>query len=499
MRPVSVTVLRRWCVAAVVAASLLAIAGCSDDDASASTAQCGPVPIAGPSGFCDGAVALSGEIPADMMADPASLDVASARRMVDCFAWESFAALNWAAGADCRGVPDETTGAARDWTSDRVWETFKEPYELFQATDATWDPAGVSFDDAAPSGACDLDDGDKLVRRTFKFPLGEPLLPEDSQAFLPGAVLVDQQGNSVWYEIVINRDIFDYLRDAGLARSGSYSYGGPLGGAGEVDFPSGDTGASGAGSIEIKAAWRELTDADDTSRYFTQDAVVYDGTDCTEQTMGLVGLHIVRKLPSSPKWVWATFEHEDNVPPQGSSGDGRDYNFFSADCAESPPDDCAFQVAIIDEDDECCPNLITFPGPENSINQVTRLTAIQGTAEIGESFRAAFAAADSPFRYFQLVGTQWAKPQGQLPGALRRPCNPSGPWGVPEPAAGEPCYEQIPPVLRNTSMETLIVQTDEQGIQRSTDSCMNCHFAGGVDGSYLWLDAMLNPYEISAD
>jgi hypothetical protein len=53
--------------------------------------------------------------------------------------------------------------------------------------------------------------------------------------------------------------------------------------------------------------------------------------------------------------------------------------------------------------------------------------------------------------------------------------------------------------LRNTSKETLFVQTDGEGVQRTTDSCMNCHFAGGVDGSYLWHDAMINPYPVTDD
>lgn len=47
----------------------------------------------------------------------------------------------------------------------------------------------------------------------------------------------------------------------------------------------------------------------------------------------------------------------------------------------------------------------------------------------------------------------------------------------------------MPEFLRNTSMETRFVQTDETGTQRVTDSCMSCHFAGGIDGSYLWPDA----------
>lgn len=482
----------------VLAVSAAALDGCSD--AGVASPACGPVPISPPAGLCDGSVALGSAIPADMALDPADLDDATARRMVDCFAWESFAALSWPASAQCRGTPSEARGAATDWTTERVWETYAEPYELFQATDTTWDPAGVSFDQPPAAGACgDLAAANKVLRRTAKFPLGEQLASEDSQAFLPGANLTDQHGNVVWYEITINRDVFDYVRDAGLARTGAYSFAGPGPGLPPVSLPTAANGASGAGTIEIKAAWREMTSDDDLSRYYTQQAVTYDGSECDVKTVGLVGLHVARKVPSSPKWIWATFEHEDNVPDAGTNGDGRDYNFFSRACAEDPPDDCAQQVAIVAVDDVCCANLITFPSPQSSINQVTRLEPIAETREVGDAFREAFARVGSPFRHFVLVGAQWARPRGERPAAWQRPCNPNGPWAVPPPAPGTPCYEQTPDVLRNTSMETLFVQRDAEGVQKSTDSCMNCHFAGGVDGSYLWHDAMINPYPLSGD
>lgn len=158
---------------------------------------CGAVPIAKPSGLCHGPAALGPAIPARMARDPAVVDTATGSRMVDCFAWQSFAALNWPASAACRGAPARGHDAASDWTSDRVWETYKEPYELFQATDTSWDPAEVRFDDPAPAGACDLETAHKILRHGAKFPVGAPLVFEDSQAFLPGAVLVDQQGNAV--------------------------------------------------------------------------------------------------------------------------------------------------------------------------------------------------------------------------------------------------------------------------------------------------------------
>ena len=342
-------------------------------------------------------------------------------------------------------------------------------------------------------------------------------------------MLTDQQGNTVWYEVLMNRDVYDYIRDEGLARTGAYSFGGPIDPDIKVDFPVPSFGGSTAGAIEIKAAWRIMTSQDNTSRYFTQEAVVYDGTDCVEETVGLVGLHIARKVASSPKWIWATFEHVDNVPKAGTDGDGRDYNFFSAYCAANEPADCDEQVAIIDPDYVCCPNLIPFPVSSLATNQVTRLDPMAGNKKIGKRFKRAYARAGSPFKHFRLVGAQWAKPSvkgakesdimAELSEALGaktavleqsaaqmvsfdspawgRPCKPNGPWAIPSPSKGEACYEQIPHALRNTSMETVIVQTDKKGTQYSADSCMNCHFAGGIDGSYMWLDAMLNPYELS--
>jgi hypothetical protein len=113
--------------------------------------SCGAVPIAKPSGLCRGPVALGPAIPAELARDAGGVDSETGSRMVDCFAWQSFAALNWPGSTQCRGTPGKGRDAASDWTSERVWETYKEPYELFQATDTTWDPADVAFDDPAPA------------------------------------------------------------------------------------------------------------------------------------------------------------------------------------------------------------------------------------------------------------------------------------------------------------------------------------------------------------
>jgi len=62
--------------------------------------------------------------------------------------------------------------------------------------------------------------------------------------------------------------------------------------------------------MEIKAAWKVLTEQDDPKRYYTSEAVIFDpesSTPCSEATLGLVGLHITHKNFNAPQWVWATF------------------------------------------------------------------------------------------------------------------------------------------------------------------------------------------------
>jgi hypothetical protein len=53
------------------------------------------------------------------------------------------------------------------------------------------------------------------------------------------------------------------------------------------------------GAIELKAAWRVLTDPQLYARYLTSQAVLVSPTGaCSNATMGLVGLHIIHKTVS---------------------------------------------------------------------------------------------------------------------------------------------------------------------------------------------------------
>ena len=91
-----------------------------------------------------------------------------------------------------RAVPHAAANRRRaakrsDWTSDRVWETYKEPYELFQATDTSWDPSGQDFNDLGARRRLRrpwTGQEDPAARR--QVPGWRTLVSEDAQAFLPG-------------------------------------------------------------------------------------------------------------------------------------------------------------------------------------------------------------------------------------------------------------------------------------------------------------------------
>lgn len=81
-----------------------------------------------------------------------------------------------------------------------------------------------------------------------------------------------------------------------------------------ISFPS--------GTIHVKSAWRELTtDEGNSGRYYTTTVRYYeenqqdeDQPRCyREADWGLVGLHIEHKTPTSPYFIFATFEQADNL------------------------------------------------------------------------------------------------------------------------------------------------------------------------------------------
>ncbi len=148
-----------------------------------------------------------------------------------------------------------------------------------------------------------------------------------------------QNSTNVWYEIRLNRDLYNYVVQHKFYNANNqlaYVQKGT-----RINLPFGIANTDTVGAQELKAAWMEVNDIKNPkwARYKLTKAIVQDmNTGKYRQTiLALVGLHILHKTQSQQSWVWATFEQVDNVPnPQAAPCDTCTYNFNDPACASCP-------------------------------------------------------------------------------------------------------------------------------------------------------------------
>ncbi len=120
-------------------------------------------------------------------------------------------------------------------------------------------------------------------------------------------VLVDQQGNAVWYAIHLNKTFQSFVQDYGLLDVEKLRNL-PK----DLEFRT--------GSLELKSAWK-IIEGPPPKNYITTRAVipvfktdqsgdiVRDGGKTRVVTVALLGLHVVGTIEGHPEFIWATFEH----------------------------------------------------------------------------------------------------------------------------------------------------------------------------------------------
>ena len=485
-------------------------------------------PQAGKPDYCDGLTALSSVLSGDVGANPSQVE--DPQKMFDCLSWQTFTSLNWPADPTDRGQPNPNITKVSDpdfLTGPRVWETYKETYEVFQPENPDWAPPSEwNIAQPPPEGEGCSSDGLPVLSMISKSRSGAirtfDVDNEINQAFAGSfGTLIDQNGNFVRYEVRFNRDEFDYIIDTQSAVTVNLTPAGPP----QPVLPDNITGKFG-GSIEIKAAWREMCTpeweqrnakqcfpkVDDLKRYYVREVLVYRAKEkkCEQKTMGLIALHIAHKTFWAPQWVWSTFSHIDNVPS------AKDPNppatpFFNPERVAQAKDECWKQPFLISPPD--CPNVELnrylpppSPFPPNSEwpklpngqplpwpgtdlpNQVTRLAPIQGSG-----LNAVFAKLfdGTPFANYVLLNTQWPLQGRDSKGQINNN-------NCPENGFGEECFTMIPLELRNPVVETYMSTYDYQRQQFSNRSCMGCHTESGADASYIWLDGVEQVVPIAA-
>jgi hypothetical protein len=259
--------------------------------------------------------------------------VSEVQREFDLYSWQMFLALNWPTSSQGVAAPKltDTTFGQPHWT---LWHNSSS---IFQT-------------DGARPAACGLPPKARtlmLMRTDLAKPVSKGLAPFSAQAVKadPRATrflgvlsavgelnasnlgqdidqafsgpMIDQNGEFVYYEIMIDPNEVGYLCDNSLYNINgqvAFSQAGK-----KVAMPIGTPDKDWSGSFELKFAWRILkAGKDDFSRFYTTPAVVMDpGPDgkAVERkvTVGLVGMHIGHKSTTSPQWIWSTFEQVDNL------------------------------------------------------------------------------------------------------------------------------------------------------------------------------------------
>lgn len=418
----------------------------------------------------------------------------------DQLSWRSFLYNNWP--ADGSGQPDTNQQIGVQVGGvypDMVWQKYKNAQDVIGT--GSEEVAAYASPSPVPEG-CDPA-GPRVLTMTSKFPTNSiasvrsallegtedgaslssidqafrgPLYPQGPDPLLP-----------VFYEIRINETEYNAIVSAGAQDKSPAELNCTSLAVLDQDSPCVPFSFP-LESTEVKAAWKELSgDEKSSGTFFHQDLQVVDPSDgtCSVRTMGLVGLHIARKVSHAVpaedartiSWAWSTFEHANNVPPVASdSSDASDgsegsYSFFSSDCTPAVDDaTCAAldpHTAHPEEKYQCCPNLYRYAAgtvPANPTpDQVTRIDASPTDTQACD---AVYDPLDKGvFNNYSLVVTQW-----------------------PKAADGPPFTPIITPALaRNAVIETYFAKW-QNGEQVSTSSCMGCHGgSSAVDMSYIFL------------
>ncbi|MCQ4163256.1 hypothetical protein [Tahibacter harae] len=378
----------------------------------------------------------------------------------NCFAWQQFLALNWVAASGQRGQPDTGVPASQfgDPNDERatVWETYKESDEVFLA-------------DAKDPGPWNSWAGGASVKllggmKSETAPEPELDLSAIGQASQGSPWLTAQSGILTLYERRMNEDEYNYivknkLYNANVQQTFVKSPG--------ISLPDGTASSAAYGSIgaiETKAAWLELPNAADWPRYKISKAVVtYPGQKPKQVIVGLVGLHIIHKTALGQQFIWATFEHRDNVPSKSQVAAGRldrPYTYYNPNC--NPATD--YYKCVVNA------NPAKVNGGKNPYNapiQAVRETDIptrpnNDVAGLNQYVWSQVIAAQNPdsvYLNYELVNTLWSNQNTTIAPGSRVP--------LPAPQLS-PGPSQEP--VANTTMETYVQSL----------TCLACHASAAI-------------------
>lgn len=398
------------------------------------------------------------------------------------FAWQEFIALNWPANEAKRDTPANLP-LASGVNQTKVWETFRARVESYPGQG---DPNG--FVNTAPDYGYDArpeyiyDKATKGVGDNGLVSACEPdVTPDDTtpwhnldeksqqrvmSGMSPGG---PHPGQNILIESKVNRPAYVYVASRGwygknsirkpARRTGKYirTHLKPPRDASPADAPDDTEYISFPNnSIELKAAWRRMGKHDQQARFLRNQVRYYikqgeafcyidsNKPDDGDDVWGLLAMHITRKTPSAPYFIWATFEQVDNLVADELGDDRNRVNLEAADGSvalgvewpEAPYEPNVMPVASTKEADQYYEpssmqpaaepklGLYYYQEPVYEIPEVEYVTVKRRLYKTPDKIAAVNQAAQQAIRkaapgsllqYYRLVAVQW-RPLDKEPG-----------------------------------------------------------------------------------
>lgn len=399
------------------------------------------------------------------------------QRGFDFYSWRTFIALN--SPADGTPIEQAQAGAPTLWED---MNSFKQLLDVMLPADQLppqWptDRAGMVAERKRlmPPQCSDLhmpDESERMVVKMIEESFNEP--------FKTGP-LIDQNGRYAIFDILMNRQMFNYIIENHLNTKAGQAANSSL----VVDFPAGQNENSNQnknndlGAFMLKVSWKILSEGDPLAKTFhTVKALVLTppipnaaAQKCFPETLGLIGFHAVHKTASRPQWIWTSFEHVKNVPDRDevtAKKFNSPYNFYSVNCKGACTEN-ATPPTPWDPDPNPPPKRELKFRPDDSFkSQIVRETPVTPAAK---NMNAIFQSmlANSVWKNYMLISTQWPSAFGCTSLHAKSP-------GTPDPKTDfhkqpDMTCSPAPTFLANSTLETY----SQGDIPLASSSCIACH------------------------
>jgi hypothetical protein len=397
--------------------------------------------------------------------------LANLQRGFDFYSWRTFVALN--SPADGTSINQAQADKPTLWED---LDSFKQLLDVMLPANQqppTWptDRAGMEAERErlVPSECRDQH------RQNPKAMIVKMIEESFNEPFKTGP-LIDQQGHYAIFDILMNRQMFNYITLNHLNTKAGQAANSDL----AVDFPAGQNSRPNSdktiGAFMLKVSWKILSPAEIQAKNFHMvDALVLMPPNsenversCLHKTLGLIGFHAVHKTVNRPQWIWTSFEHVKNVPDKGEVETKKlegPYNFFSVDCGNG----CPAANATPPRPWDPVPALeLRFRSDDSFKSQIVRETPLtNATKNMNKIFQSMLQ--NSVWQNYMLISTQWPsafdctklraqnanapKPQTDFVKQPDMTCSPA------------------PTFLANSTLETY----SQGNIPLASSSCIACH------------------------